>query len=574
MPSRAVASPESKSSSPRPVKMCVANDGQREPAATQLVLDRLDELEPSRRRARRAASTSAIVCSTVAIARPIAASSSSDLTRRSSLTRREPVRRRFEADDPPEVQRRLGPDPVADRDVAPMPRATRSKAANPSSVSFTTTTSPGGLLAQVEQREHPRQHEHRVGAGPEERAGHPAVRVRGLAEVRDVALDPGQVLEIGRRGEEERVDALGLEPLGRGAAGARRSRTSRRHPKARQHLAAEQLDAVTLVDAVGRPEVDRAARRRRTAPRPARRPRPACRRTRTAASRSSRKQGPRGVVLPGRDAARRCRTSSSGLELDRRVERADDVDVHRHLAARQRAGALAVLVDDGDGAEDDPDVVVADPLARSTSATSGIGAAADLDLGRRLAGERGEPRRPRADEERDLASGRRVAQAVARAEREALAREARAVAREQPAERPPTPRARRSAGRELVDAERLEPRSGGEPEERAAVRGAVERGDLARDLDRVQRERVEARRPDAGVRRRAGDLEQRRQRGLEPEVVEDRDDVEARLVGAAGECRVLAGSLVGLQREPELAPRRVTSGRRSPSSGARSARSA
>src|SRR5262249_46054169 len=52
---------------------------------------------------------------------------------------------------------------------------------------------------------------------------------------------------------------------------------------------------------------------------------------------------------------------------------------------------------------------------------------------------------------------------------------------------------------------------------------------------------------------RGGDLEQRRKRRLEPEVVEDRDDVEPGVVGGQGEGGVLADLLVRLQRETELA---------------------
>ena len=52
----------------------------------------------------------------------------------------------------------------------------------------------------------------------------------------------------------------------------------------------------------------------------------------------------------------------------------------------------------------------------------------------------------------------------------------------------------------------------------------------------------------------AGDLEQRGERGLVPEVVERRDDVEAAALGDLRERRVLAGPLVRLQAEPELAP--------------------
>src|SRR5207248_9816783 len=69
------------------------------------------------------------------------------------------------------------------------------------------------LLPQVEGREHPWQHEDRVRAHAEERSGHPAVRVRDLAEVRDLAGNARQVLEVGRGREEQRVDTLGGEAL-------------------------------------------------------------------------------------------------------------------------------------------------------------------------------------------------------------------------------------------------------------------------------------------------------------------------------------------------------------------------
>jgi len=65
----------------------------------------------------------------------------------------------------------------------------------------------------VKRREHLRHDEDGFRVRPEERARHPAVRVRRLAEVRDVPLDARQVLEVGRGREEEKVDALGLHPL-------------------------------------------------------------------------------------------------------------------------------------------------------------------------------------------------------------------------------------------------------------------------------------------------------------------------------------------------------------------------
>ena len=120
------------------------------------------------------------------------------------------------AEDPGELERRLGPDPVADREDAraggvardaledgrtrrpsrsrsrPRPRAARrrSKVAN-----IRGSTNTGSA------------------PGPEEGAGDPPVRVERLAEARHRPLDAGQVLEIRRRPEEESRDAFGLEAL-------------------------------------------------------------------------------------------------------------------------------------------------------------------------------------------------------------------------------------------------------------------------------------------------------------------------------------------------------------------------
>ena len=70
------------------------------------------------------------------------------------------------------------------------------------------------LTGQLEEAHHPRQHEDRLTLGRDERAGHPAVCVLGLAERRDRALDAGEVLEIRRRRDEDEVDALLLHALG------------------------------------------------------------------------------------------------------------------------------------------------------------------------------------------------------------------------------------------------------------------------------------------------------------------------------------------------------------------------
>jgi hypothetical protein len=142
---RAVAVSESKSSSPSPVKMCVANDGQREPAtrsscSTASASSAIDTPGTT------SGAVAAIVRSTASIARPIASSSSADLMRRSSFTSRDPVRTRWT----PRIRARLSVvsaqmrSPTARTPEPAAARATRSKAAKPSSVSFTTTISPPG----------------------------------------------------------------------------------------------------------------------------------------------------------------------------------------------------------------------------------------------------------------------------------------------------------------------------------------------------------------------------------------------------------------------------------------------
>ena len=102
--------------------------------------------------------------------------------------------------------------------------------------------------------------------------------------------------------------------------------------------------------------------------------------------------------------------------LDRRIVLADDVQVHLDLALRVRAGQVAVLVDDAHGADDDPDVVVADPVAHQPHHV-GVGAAADLHLVRDPAGQRRHARLPGADQQRHAVSLRHVleARALARA---------------------------------------------------------------------------------------------------------------------------------------------------------------
>ncbi len=152
---------------------------------------------------------------------------------------------------------------------------------------------------------------------------------------------------------------------------------------------------------------------------------------------------------------------------------------------------------------------------------------------------------PGPDEKGNLAALDGIAEARAHGQREAFALESAVVAGEQPAhDLPRLPDGSYPTG--LVDTEGVEPGSGREPEEGSPARRRVERRDLARDLDGVQRERVEARRPDARAAGRRGNLEQRRQGGLVPEVVVDRDHREAGVVRKSSQSCVLARALVRL----------------------------
>jgi hypothetical protein len=210
------------------------------------------------------------------------------------------------------------------------------------------------------------------------------------------------------------------------------------------------------------------------------------------------------------------------------------------------------VVDDRHRSRDDPHVGRAEPLPREPD-HGRVRRPAELQLVGVLAGERGQARRPGADQERHALSRRGVGEARPRLEPEDLAVEAGAVAGEQAGDDLPRLGDRRQRPA-LLDPEPAEPRARREAEEGAASRDEIERSGLAGELDRVDGERVEAGGAEARAFRRPGDLEQRGERGLVPEVVERGDDVESAALGDLRERRVLAGPLVGLQAEPELAP--------------------
>jgi hypothetical protein len=136
-------------------------------------------------------------------------------------------------------------------------------------------------------------------------------------------------------------------------------------------------------------------------------------------------------------------------------------------------------------------------------------------------------------------------------ERETFACEARPVAGEQPSDdldgfAEPGQQAL------LVEPELVEPGACHQAEVRATAEGNVQRRNLARDLHRVKRLRVQRGRPEPQALGHARNGEPRHHRRLEGEVVEDRDHVEPRCLCAASDRLVVLEPLVRLETEPEL----------------------
>ena len=186
---------------------------------------------PSSRPERRAAPTAAIVCSTVRIARPIASSSSGVFTRRKLVHERGAGAKAVESEDPAEIQDRLGPDAVADRDRAGRAEASRDSLERRKAVVGLVDDRRARPRALPEGRR-PRtcagRRRPESAARAEERPRDPAVRIRGLAEVRDLPLDA----RSGTRGPptargrgHRRPPPPSVRPA---AAAVPRSRTSRR----------------------------------------------------------------------------------------------------------------------------------------------------------------------------------------------------------------------------------------------------------------------------------------------------------------------------------------------------------
>ena len=190
-----------------------------------------------------------------------------------------------------------------------------------------------------------------------------------------------------------------------------------------------------------------------------------------------------------------------------------------------------------------------------------VRAAAELQLVRVLGGKGRQARRPRADEQRHAAAASgSYARPSACVELEEVACEARLV-RPRASSRRTISHVSRIAvsARARVERRAVEPRAGGEPEERAAAGLGVERRDLAGDLDRV---RVNGLSADGPTRTRSvacaisssGGSAGWKKRSLKTVTTS-----KPAVLGAPRELGVGAGALVALEAEPELAPAHVSS---------------
>ena len=208
--------------------------------------------------------------------------------------------------------------------------------------------------------------------------------------------------------------------------------------------------------------------------------------------------------------------------------------------------------------------------SRTIGTSSGLRASADLQLVGDRARPGGRRTTPGSDEDRHHVPEALIGERRSRLEREALARHPRVVARKQGLH----DRDRLAHGGErarLVDAEAIEPGALGKSQVRATARHRIEQRSLARDLVRMEREGVERGRPEAHALADARHQEQRPDRGLVEEVVEDGDDVDPGHVRPPCDRLVRLRLLVGQKADPELS-RYVSSSVTSVRSASRSIR--
>src|SRR5204863_440921 len=150
----------------------------------------------------------------------------------------------------------------------------------------------------------------------------------------------------------------------------------------------------------------------------------------------------------------------------------------------------------------------------------GIRAAAYLHLVRHFGGEGRHRGPPGAEHDGDRRTQRLVFEPDAGGQAKALAGKAAPIAGQQPAADLDR-LAHRLQRPRLLEAETVEPRPVGEPEEGTSAGNEVERGDLAGDLDRVERVRIERCGADADALGRRSYEDERDDRGLEQQVMKD-----------------------------------------------------
>ena len=186
----------------------------------------------------------------------------------------------------------------------------------------------------------------------------------------------------------------------------------------------------------------------------------------------------------------------AGREVERRVTTRHDREVQLDLRPGACAGGVAVLVHDGHRAEDDARRRPMPIHSRTTGTSSGFAEPPSFSSAAPASPAKAAVRLPQVPS-RSGTSRRSGSywKRLARRKREPLAGKPAAVAGEQP----PDHRHRLAQRRQrpvLCQAERVEPRALDETEIRAPVRDGVQRSDLAGDLDRVQRVRVQRGRAD------------------------------------------------------------------------------
>ena len=258
------------------------------------------------------------------------------------------------------------------------------------------------------------------------------------------------------------------------------------------------------------------------------------------------------LLRRARDAEALERRRLARLERERRVEMCDDVEVRLDRDTRSFASPVAVLVDDADRSRRRP----SPPGCRASRAQRGRG----RDSRCRRASARPRPFPPSAPSPAPTSRSCSGTESRSRGYVSAVPGSSVKRSPAKPASSPASSArddrdrfAERGERPLLLDAELVEPRPLREAEIRASARDRVEHRDLAGDLVRMQRERVERGRPESDPLRHAGHEQQRPDRRLVEQVVVDGENVDAARLGPPRERLVLLRRLVRANADAELA---------------------